>query len=659
MEEGTVLRERYRLERLLGRGGMADVYLAFDLQRQVEIAIKVLREDLAEDPEFVRRFQREAETLARLDHPYIVRFYSFERGGTAGAAATLAFIVMDYIPGTTLRGRLAELGGPLDLTELTRILRQVGTALNYAHNLGYVHRDIKPGNIMLRVESGANSWSTALLSDFGIAHVAEGTTMTMGPLGTPAYMSPEQILGRPVGPQADIYSLGVVLYETVTGRRPFLGESGTGTGTTERVRDEHLHAMPPDPRLFNPSLPPAAANVILRCLAKDPAQRYPDVMSLVHDWEQSLGLQHVSMTAGQPQVSTPRTPTPPRPLTGRQPGRTYGGAATPPTVAAGPGAVLPGATPAVAGATPAAAGARPMVPPAYLGVQAPAAKRKGRGWLIAAVAGIGGLLLIAALICVLVAANKDGGGGTPAATSAATALAAGVTAAPTPELQEPSPTPELAEATATEGAAPAGTLFEINSDRGWATDSGDIAIVGEVTNISGQVIDRMVHVVATLTDKDGNQVPGDFRAFVDRPIIPPGEKSSFYILINKSDLGNVLADDVTEYNLGFELSDSPAPDVEIQVVSSQASQDGDAMTITGRAVNNTDQEFVALSLYGTAYDKDKNVLNVLFDLVKLDQPLAPGESYDFSVTASDHCEGAESYYIFVTGWTQAMWDSSG
>ncbi|MHB0875013.1 MAG: protein kinase domain-containing protein [Anaerolineae bacterium] len=276
MAAKRILRDRYRLERLVGRGGTAEVYVATDMRRQVDVAVKVLREDLAEDPEFVERFLREAEALARLDHPYIVRFYSFERdGGTA-------FIVMDYVPGTTLRAHLLEAGRPLPLSECTAILRQVGAALHYAHALGYVHRDIKPANVMLRSDGAA------LLSDFGIARAAEGATITLGPLGTPAYMSPEQIAGREVGPGTDIYSLGVVLFEMVTGRRPFVGDTGAGNTTVERVRDEHLTMPPPDPHRFCPTLPAEAAAVIWRALAKDPAARWPDVTSMAEAWERAL-----------------------------------------------------------------------------------------------------------------------------------------------------------------------------------------------------------------------------------------------------------------------------------------------------------------------------------------------------------------------------------
>lgn len=305
MSEGTVLRDRYRLERLLGRGGMADVYLAFDLRRQVHIAVKLLREDLAEDPEFLQRFQREAEALARLDHPYIVRFYSFER------QRPIAFIVMDYVPGITLRTRLLEAGGPLPLAEVTQILRQIGSALQYAHNEGFIHRDIKPGNIMLRPDG------SALLSDFGIARAVAAMTMTMAPLGTPAYMSPEQILGHEADPRTDVYCLGVVLYEMVTGRRPFAGDSGTGTMSAERVRAEHLHVPPRDPRSLNPSLPTAASQVILRALAKNPAQRWPNMTALVQAWEAAVGAPQAADASSSPAARLNRIPvtgpvTPPR-----------------------------------------------------------------------------------------------------------------------------------------------------------------------------------------------------------------------------------------------------------------------------------------------------------------------------------------------------------
>jgi eukaryotic-like serine/threonine-protein kinase len=308
MQEGTILCDRFRLERSLGRGGMSDVYLAFDLRRQAYVAAKLLREDLAEDPDFVRRFAREAEALARLDHPNIVRFYSFEQ------CAAQAFIVMDYVPGSTLSRRLREVAGPLPLNEVTHILRHVGAALHFAHHEGYIHRDVKPGNIMLREDGNV------LLSDFGIARATESATATMGPAGTPAYMSPEQILGQELTPSADVYSLGVVLFEMATGQRPFSGDVGTGTSRIERVRDAHLHTDPPDPQQINPQLPRPAAAVILHALAKSVDRRFQSVASLVQAWEEALGLPHELPAGGRlisgaavmarPRTERPYTPQP-------------------------------------------------------------------------------------------------------------------------------------------------------------------------------------------------------------------------------------------------------------------------------------------------------------------------------------------------------------
>ncbi len=296
----TTLRNRYLIQSFLGRGGMADVYLALDQRRQARVAIKVLREDLAEDPEFVRRFRREAEALARLDHPYIVRFYAFEREGVT------AFIVMDYVPGSTLRRHLMDVGGPLPLPEITHILQNVSSALHYAHNEGFVHRDIKPGNIMLR-EDGA-----ALLADFGIARVAETATMTMGAVGTPAYMSPEQILGQKVDHRTDIYSLGVVLYQMVTGVRPFRGHTGAGVSTIDKIRYEHLHASPPDPRAANPALPEAAAQVIRKALAKKPIDRWQTTVEMERAWKQAVGEKVARQAAGVTFRPPPKSAPPPR-----------------------------------------------------------------------------------------------------------------------------------------------------------------------------------------------------------------------------------------------------------------------------------------------------------------------------------------------------------
>jgi hypothetical protein len=270
---------RYRLRQFLGGGGMADVYLAFDEKRQALVAIKILREDMAEDPYLLRGFRREAEALAKLDHPNIVRFYGFEQDGDT------AFIVMDYVDGTTLRRKLKEQGGALPLKDVTAILRDVCAALNYGHLEGFAHRDLKPANVMLKRDG------SAVIADFGISRPLASATMTAAITGTPAYMSPEQFEGAQPDARSDIYSLGVMLFELATGRRPFTGEEAelTGTDTPSRLQAAHLRLPPPDPRAINRSLPSAAAEVIGRALAKDPAGRWPDAVSLRRAWEAAVG----------------------------------------------------------------------------------------------------------------------------------------------------------------------------------------------------------------------------------------------------------------------------------------------------------------------------------------------------------------------------------
>jgi serine/threonine protein kinase len=284
--EGQILKGRYRIEALVGRGGMAEVYKAWDTRRQYHVAIKVMREDLAEDIEFLRRFKREAQALAALSHANIVRFYSFEREGR------LAFIVMDYVEGTTLRGRILDAGGtPLPLDEVASITQQVCAALHYAHEEGVLHRDVKPGNIMIQPNG------KVLVADFGIAKAADAATATTVMPGTPAYMSPEQCRSEPVDVRADVYSLGVVVYEMLAGRRPFVGESGEGTSTRERIRWEQMRASPPALRRYNPSLPTEVEAVVLKALAKKRKERWPTVLAFWRALEDALGKQMAAEVA--------------------------------------------------------------------------------------------------------------------------------------------------------------------------------------------------------------------------------------------------------------------------------------------------------------------------------------------------------------------------
>ena len=190
---GKIIAERYRVESFLGKGGMAEVYKVCDQKRSVYLALKILHADLAEDIVFLRRFQREAQTLSKLQHPNIVRFYGTEQDGD------LVYVLMDYVEGTTLRKEIFQAKGPLAMEWILEITKSVCAALDYAHKSGFVHCDVKPANIMIH-KNGA-----VYVSDFGIARMTEASTATMVGAGTPAYMATEQARGETTVPHTDIY----------------------------------------------------------------------------------------------------------------------------------------------------------------------------------------------------------------------------------------------------------------------------------------------------------------------------------------------------------------------------------------------------------------------------------------------------------------------
>jgi serine/threonine-protein kinase len=276
---GKILANRYRIDDSLGRGGMAEVYKAWDLERTTFLALKVLRQDLAQDTVFLRRFQREAQTLARLQHPNIVRFYGIETDDL------IVFMLMDYIEGTSLQTEIfRSRGNPLNQNLIYHTTKSVCSALYYAHRFGYVHCDIKPGNIMI------NQHGEVLLTDFGIARMTDTATATMVGFGTPAFMAPELIRGQDPTPQSDIYSLGVVLYEMATGgERPFTGDRAQNTGpVSEKVRWEQVNLAPSSPKDHNKAIPNKLEKVIMKCLEKDPANRYASALDLLNALELSM-----------------------------------------------------------------------------------------------------------------------------------------------------------------------------------------------------------------------------------------------------------------------------------------------------------------------------------------------------------------------------------
>lgn len=275
---GKTLANRYKVEAFIDRGGMAEVYKVLDKQRNTHLAMKLLYESLAVDRVFIRRFRREAQTLSKLKHPHIVRFYGLEQEGH------LAFMLLDYIRGKTLKRVMFDAGGPMPLDEVGTIMQAICTALQYAHTQGLIHCDMKPGNVMV------NHNGNVLVTDFGIARMMDAATATMVGMGTPAYMAPEQARGLDPVPQTDIYALGVLLFEMLTGgERPFTGDRAQATGSTsEKVRWEQVNLKPPSPRAYNPELSPRLEAIIMKCLAKDPQDRFATPLTLLHALETVL-----------------------------------------------------------------------------------------------------------------------------------------------------------------------------------------------------------------------------------------------------------------------------------------------------------------------------------------------------------------------------------
>ncbi len=261
-----VFLNQYRVDEFIASGGMGAVYKVWDLKRNVPLAMKVLHADFADDPSSFKYFQREARALQKLRHPNVVPFYGlFQEGQTA-------FLLEHYIDGPSLRDILDNHKSGMPIPEALAYMQALCSALGYAHSSGVVHCDIKPANVM--VDRGGQVY----LADFGIARHAESSTTTIAGAGTPSYMAPEQINAKPVVPATDIYSLGVLLFELLAGQRPFRGDeqasAGKGETSGERVRYAHLHLPAPDPRSLNPSIPPALAEIVMKCMAKAPEDRY-------------------------------------------------------------------------------------------------------------------------------------------------------------------------------------------------------------------------------------------------------------------------------------------------------------------------------------------------------------------------------------------------
>ena len=271
---GTLIGGRFRLEEKVGSGGMSSVYRAFDPTLERHVAIKLMHRDISNDADQLERFRREARAVAQLNHPHVVTVID------AGEDDGNPYIVFEYVEGETLKDRIRRLGR-LPVAEAVAYAVEIGRALECAHSHMLVHRDVKPQNVLIDPDGRAK------VTDFGIARSleAQGLTATGRVLGTTDYVSPEQALGHEVTAQSDIYSLGIVLYEMLTGEAPFKAD------TQVAVAMKHVREPLPDVQRRRPEISAALAAVVERATAKETANRYATIEEMVHDLEEVLGIE--------------------------------------------------------------------------------------------------------------------------------------------------------------------------------------------------------------------------------------------------------------------------------------------------------------------------------------------------------------------------------
>lgn len=279
----------YEIQALIGHGGMATVYRAHQVSMNRTVALKVLPRQYVNDDTYMQRFHREVKIVAQLEHRNIVPVHDY------GEDEGQPYIVMRYMSGGSVDDLLAN--GALDLEQVCDIIEQVAPALDFAHSRNVLHRDLKPSNVLMDDNGGA------FLTDFGIARIlgeTNSTITTQGVVGTPSYMSPEQAQGQPLDNRSDIYSLGVMLFEMTTGRRPFDGD------TPYSIAVMHVTQPPPPPRSINPQLPVAVENVILKAMSKHRESRYDDAVSLAQALAQAVSSPSVNLYDTQPGMPLPQ-----------------------------------------------------------------------------------------------------------------------------------------------------------------------------------------------------------------------------------------------------------------------------------------------------------------------------------------------------------------
>jgi serine/threonine protein kinase len=275
--------DEYRIDKLLGRGNMAAIYLATDVQLGRKAAIKIISPGMERDPEYIMRFQREARAIAGLNHPHIVQLYRY------GQVGNVLYMAMQYVEGASLAIVLQSYrddGAYIETDEAARIIREMCGALDYAHEEGVIHRDVKPPNIML------NTRGKAILTDFGLVLIKSAGTRG-GVLGTPHYLAPEQAMSSANAvPQSDLYSIGVVMYEMFTSVRPFDGAKPI------EIAMMHITQQPHTPREYRPEISPEVEAVILKALAKKPAERYQTGTELSAALERALKIGGIGSPTG-------------------------------------------------------------------------------------------------------------------------------------------------------------------------------------------------------------------------------------------------------------------------------------------------------------------------------------------------------------------------
>ncbi|MCS6882239.1 MAG: Stk1 family PASTA domain-containing Ser/Thr kinase [Oscillochloridaceae bacterium] len=506
----TILDSRYELERLIGEGGMARVYAGRDLRLNRRVAIKIPHSHYLSDPDFLSRFRHEAQAAAMLTHPNIVDVYDVGQDGD------IHYLVMEYVEGTNLKTIITH-EAPLPIARAVDLAAQIAHGLHAAHRAGLIHRDIKPQNIIVTPDGQAH------ITDFGVAKSPLSTALTETGVafGTVDYLSPEQAQGRPATPLSDVYALGVVLYEMLTGRLPFTGDNALA------VAMKHVTEPPAPPRQLVPGIPPGLEALVLRAMAKDPAQRPASALEFAE------ALRAYDRAAQQETLVAPGLSRPAAPLPRVQ----------------NPGSGRPAAPPA-SGTT----GRVPIPPPRGAPARAPSQDGIGCGVFVVGLlvlAGVLGLILLISTGAVGQLFAGWGGGGNGGSVIA--------TPTPTPETGTPTPTPQVT------------------------------VVVPDLSNYSGEAADQLLRQASlqpVRREAHNAEVAIGLVISQDVPagsLLPPGSPVTYTVSLGPQlvELPNVTRipaaiarDRLTAQGLRVEVREEPSREVDAGFVISQSPNAG-------------------------------------------------------------------------------------